>query len=259
MKGKMKIALGQMHITDNIEDNFTKSLEFIREASENNADLICFSELQLTPFFPQYPKKDASKYLIPYTNSKYIEGIQKACAKYEIYASPNVYIQENNANYDMSFLINKEGEIIGKQKMVNVANHKHFYEKDYYCPGEDGFNVFETEFGKIGIVVCYDRHFSQSIYQEALKGANLILIPTANICGEDLTMFEWEIKVQAFQNNVNIAMCNRVGKEDKIEFCGKSLICDYTGQTIAIGENKEEIIYADINMEKSKNKTYLEI
>ncbi len=247
-----------MKISKNVDENYKKSIEFIRKASENNADLICFSELQLSPFFPQYRKKDVNEYLVPY-DSKYIIGIQEACAKYGIYASPNLYIRQNGKNYDMSLLINDNGEIIGNQKMVNIANNKYFYENDYYFPGEDGFNVFDTEFGKIGIVVCYDRHFPESIRQEALKGANLIIIPTANATFEDTELFKWEIKVQAYHNNVNIAICNRVGRENNMDFCGESLICDYSGKTIALGSNSEEIIYGDVNLKNTKHKNFLKL
>lgn len=236
-----------MKISQNIEKNYEKTLMFIKKASENNADLICFSELQLTPFFPQYPKKDANEYLMMH-DSEYVMGIQKACAEYGIYASPNLYLRQNSKNYDMSFLIDCKGEIIGNQKMVNIANNKFFYEKDYYCPGEDGFNVFETEFGKIGIVVCYDRHFPESIMVEAKKGADLILIPAANTFQEDTELFKWEIKVQAYQNKVNIAMCNRVGTENEMDFSGESIICDRVGKTIALGSNDEEIIYGEVRL-----------
>ena len=245
----MKIALGQMKISKNINENLEKTVAFIRKASENDADLICFSELQLTPFFPQYPKRDASEYLMPY-HSKHISKIQEACAEYEIYASPNLYINQKNKNYDMSFLINSSGEIIGNQKMVNIANNKYFYEKDYYTPSEEGFNVMETEFGKIGIVVCYDRHFPESIQQEAKDGAKLILIPTANTLQEDTEFFKWEIKNQARENKVNIAMCNRVGVEDKMSFSGESIICDSTGKTVSLAGNQEEILYGKINLKK---------
>ena len=74
-------------------------------------------------------------------------------------------------------------------------------------PSEDGFKVFDTPFGKVGIVICFDRHLPESIRTCTLKGAQLIIIPTANTLAEPLEMFEWELRVQAFQNNVFVAMC----------------------------------------------------
>ena len=95
----------------------------------------------------------------------------------------------------MSFLIDDEGNIIGTQKMVHVAQCEQFYEQSYYTPSEEGFSVFDTKIGKIGIVVCFDRHYPESIRTEALRGAELILVPTANTTAEPLEMFQWEIRV----------------------------------------------------------------
>lgn len=122
----------------------------------------------------------------------------------------------------MSLLIGDHGEIIGRQKMVHIAQCENFYEQSYYTPSEEGFQVFDTPFGKIGIVVCFDRHYPESIRTEALRGAELVIIPTANTKAEPSELFQWEIRVQAFQNSVNIAMCNRVGNEGGMVFSGES-------------------------------------
>ena len=153
----------------------------------------------------------------------YVEGICRACRKNRIFASPNIYIEENGKKYDMSLLINDEGKIVGRQKMVHIAQCENFYEQTYYEPSEDGFPVFDTKLGRIAIVVCFDRHYPESVRTEALHGAELILIPTANTSAEPSELFQWEIKIQAFQNSVNIAMCNRVGKEGDMEFSGESM------------------------------------
>lgn len=205
----MKITLAQMKMSSDMDENLNKSLEFIRSAAENGADIICFPEVQLSPFFAQYEGKDASKYLIT-EDHRYVKEIRTLCKELKIYAAPNFYISENGKSYDMSLLIDDKGEIIGRQKMVHIAQCKRFYEQDYYTPSEEGFQVFDTKFGKIGIVVCFDRHYPESIRTQALKGADLIIIPTANTKSEPSEMFIWEIKVQAYQNSVNIAMCNRV-------------------------------------------------
>lgn len=93
---------------------------------------------------------------------------------------PNILLYENGKTYDASLLIQKDGTIAGVQKMVHIAQAEQFYEQDYYTPSDDGFHVFDTEYGKIGIVVCFDRHYPESIRTESLMGAELILIPTVN-------------------------------------------------------------------------------
>ncbi len=243
----MKIALAQIALKGNIEENFCKNLDYIGTAAEKGADLICFPELQLSPFFPQYPGRDASAYLLN-TGSGYIQEICKICRTHHIFAVPNFYIEEDGRCYDMSLLIDNTGEIIGRQKMVHIAQCENFYEQDYYTPSEEGFQVFDTPFGKIGIVVCFDRHYPESIRTEALLGAELIIIPTANTKAEPSEMFQWEIRVQAFQNSVNIAMCNRVGTEGRMEFSGESVIVGYDGEVIACANAEENLLIAEISL-----------
>jgi len=163
-------------------------------------------------------------------------------------AVPNIYLLENGKPYDTSILIDKNGNISGIQKMVHIAQADKFFEQDYYTPSDDGFKVFETEFGKIGIVVCFDRHYPESIRTEALNGADLILIPTVNTKAEPSEMFEWELRVQAFHNSTIIAMCNRVGAEGDMDFSGESIIVDANGNVIAKADDKEQILYVDVEL-----------
>ena len=243
----MKIALAQMSMSSDMEANYEKTIKFIKEASEKKADIIAFPEIQLTPFFPQYESMDVSDYVITLEHP-YVKGICDACREHSIFASPNFYIEECGKRYDMSLLIDDEGNIIGKQKMVHIAQCVQFYEQSYYTPSEEGFSVFDTKLGKIGVVVCFDRHYPESIRTEALKGAELILVPTANTMAEPSDLFQWEIRVQAFQNSVNIAMCNRVGKEGEMEFSGESVVSDYNGKIIGIAGNTEELLISEIDL-----------
>ena len=243
----MKLALAQMKMYSDMESNLTKALQVMREAAARGADLICFPEVQLTPFFPQYEKLAPDIYSIG-MESPYVKAVCEACKDLSIYASPNFYIEEDGHYYDMSLLIDDCGEIIGRQKMVHIAQCECFYEQDYYRPSEEGFQVFDTKLGKIGIVVCFDRHYPESIRTEALRGAELILVPTANTTEEPSQLFQWEVKIQAFHNSVNVAMCNRVGVEDKMTFSGESIVADYNGDTLALAGGSEELLIAELDL-----------
>ena len=83
---------------------------------------------------------------------------------------------------------------------------------------------------------------------EALKGAELILIPTANTKDEPSELFRWEVRIQAFQNSVNIAMCNRVGLEDGMDFSGESIVADYNGAALALADDREQLLYAEVDL-----------
>ena len=246
----MRIALAQMKNSGNMQDNLDKSIEFIREAAKNRADLILFPEVQLTEFFPQYEGQDVTKYRLK-MDSEEIKKFQAVSREYSIISVPNIYLEENGNAYDASLFIGADGEIKGIQKMVHVAQAEQFYEQDYYTPSEEGFKVFDTEFGKIGIVVCFDRHYPESIRTEVLRGAEMILIPTVNTKAEPSLMFEWELRVQAFQNSVILAMCNRVGTEGNMCFSGESIVVDAKGDVLAKADDTEQILYVDIDMQES--------
>ena len=224
----MRIALAQMHMAATADDtatavdrNLTRSIDLIERAAEAGASLVMFPEVQLSPFFPQYPRKrspygDASQFAMNIDGPQ-VHALRKACATYGIWASPNLYIEQK------------------------------FYEQDYYAPG-DGFHVFDTPLGRIGIVICFDRHYPESIRTSVLRGADLVLVPTANTLAEPLEMFDWEVRVQAFHNSAIVAMCNRCGAEDGMEFSGRSIIAGPDGSTVAQAGAGDELLLADVDL-----------
>jgi predicted amidohydrolase len=256
----MKIAMAQMSMLNNINDNFDKTIDFINKSKD--CDLLFFPEVQLTPFFAQYKigdlKMSKNEFSIALDDEK-ISIIKELANKNNLYISPNFYVEDNGEYYDMSLMIDNSGELIEKSKMVHIAQAEYFYEQDYYAPSDDGFKVVNTPFGKVGIVICFDRHIPQSVQSCALQGAQLVIIPTANTFAEQMDMFEKEIQVQAYQNNVFIAMCNRVGKEDKMEFAGQSLIVDSDGNTLYKADDKEQLIKFDIDLSNKSQRYYTKL
>lgn len=243
----MRIALAQMKISENTDENFQKTLCLIESAAKNGAKLICFPELQLSPFFPQYEGVDTSNYVLSIDDEK-IKKIQKKCKELNIISVPNIYLKENKKYFDTSLLINGDGQIMGTSKMVHIMRCHQFYEQDYYSPSDTGFRVYETPIGRIGIIVCFDRHLAESFRLCALQGADLIIIPTANIKDEPLEKFEWELRIPAMQNNIFIAMCNRVGIEGEMDFAGQSIVVDPNGDVVVKADDMEQIVYADIDL-----------
>jgi N-carbamoylputrescine amidase len=149
-------------------------------------------------------------------------------------------------------MIDENGVITGTSEMVHIFQAEKFFEKDYYTPSEKGFCVYDTKIAKIGIVICFDRHLPESIRSCAAKGAEVIIVPTANIKGEPEEMYEWEMRVQAMQNNVYIAMCNRVGIEGESEFYGGSMLIDPYGNIVTKADDKEGLVVAEFEVEDVK-------
>ena len=156
----MKIALAQMKLSADMDENYEKAKYFILKASEQGAKLVCFPEVQLSPFFAQYEETDVLEYIIT-KDSRYVTGLCELCKELEIYISPNFYIEEHGRCYDMSLLIDDAGRIIGSQKMVHVAQCPYFYEQSYYTPSEEGFQVFDmsADIDELKLIVAADLGF----------------------------------------------------------------------------------------------------
>lgn len=253
----MRLALCQMANEGSIGKNLEKSLKAIEKAAEDRADMILFPEVQLTEFFPQFKGQDKTAYQVT-LDSEIVKELQRACKTHGIMAVPNLYLKMDGSlvdqrAYDASLLIGNDGTIAGIQKMVHVAQAEFFYEQDYYLPSDEGFQVFDTPFGKIGIVVCFDRHYPESIRTEVLMGADCILVPTVNTKAEPMEMFEQEIRVQAFQNSVFVAMCNRVGIEGGMNFAGESLVVSPQGEVLLKADDAEQLLYVDMDLLQARS------
>ncbi len=245
----MKLAMAQMSMSGDMDANLNKSLRMIEAAK--GCDLLFFPEIQLTPFFPQYPGRNVDAYVLRQEDAP-VRALCAAAQKARLYLSPNVYLEQAGRRYDTSLWINPRGELKGLAKMVHIAQAHQFCEQDYYTPSDEGFRVFDTPFGRVGIVICYDRHLPESVRTCTLMGADLILIPTANTAAEPMELFEWEIRVQAMQNSVFIAMCNRVGTEDEMEFAGESLVADPDGALVVKAGAEEGLITAELDLAQAR-------
>lgn len=163
-----------------------------------------------------------------------------------------MYLEQDGRRYDASLWLTPEGNCAGVAKMVHIMQAAQFYERDYYTPSEEGFLVFGTPWGRVGIVICFDRHLPESIRTCALKGADLVIIPTANTKAEPMELFEWEIRVQAMQNQIFVAMCNRVGREDGMDFAGESLIVHPSGDVIYKADDREQLIVQELDLSEAR-------
>ena len=244
----LRLALAQLSMTTDFNQNLEKTIDYMESAKKAGADLVFFPEIHLSRFFPQFSnRKELAQSLT--IDDIVVQKLQRKARELRIYCSPNVYLKENQKCFDASLWIQPDGKISGISKMVHVPQFDCFFEQDYYSPSDTGFKVYSTPWGKIGIVICFDRHFPESIRTCVFKGAELILIPTANILTEDLQFFEWECRVAAKQNGIFIAMCNRVGTEDNMAFAGQSLVAAPTGKILAKASDTETLLIAECDFE----------
>lgn len=245
----MKLALAQYSMSNDAECNFRKAADHMAVARRSEAELVAFPELCLSPFFPQYAGGDASRYAMTLKH-ELVQALRDNCVALSLSALPNIYLQDEGNCFDASLLINRLGKIEGVSKMVHIGQLPYFYEQDYYAPSDTGFRVYDLNGIKVGVVICFDRHFPESIRTCVLQGADVILVPTANIATDPRALYEWEMRVAAMQNGVYIAMCNRVGQEGAVRFYGESIIVDPFGEVLRIAGQDEELVVAEIDLRR---------
>ncbi len=248
----MKLALVQQRATKDITANINKAVYSIKEAAKNGVNIICFAELAFTPFYPQNPSIRNNLAFAETIPGKTTDIFTNLAKELGVVIILNLYEKENDETYDSSPVINTNGKILGTTRMVHITDYPCFHEKGYYFPGNNGAPVYNTKFGKIGVAICYDRHYPEYMRELALKGAEMVFIPQAGSVGEwPEGLYEAEMRVASFQNGYFTALCNRVGEEEKLNFSGESFVCDPDGNVIArAGKGTEEILYCDIDLEK---------
>lgn len=237
--------MAQMQMTSSVRENLHSALAYMEQAAEAGADLIFFPELQFCPFFPQHAHRCTWPWLTSLDGPE-ITCMREACRRLKLWASPNIYLELDGRRCDTSLMIDSEGDIQGISGMVHITQAEHFYEQDCYDPFPDGFRTYETPFGRVGIVICFDRHLPDGIRSCASQGADLVIIPAANIIGEPLELFAWEIRVQAYQNTVFAAMCSRTGPEDSVTFAGQSLAAGPDGSLLCLADSTPRLLTVDI-------------
>jgi N-carbamoylputrescine amidase len=182
-------------------------------------------------------------------DSPLLDRIRTKCTEAGLVAAAGIYLAQGGGKYSATLVLGRDGAILACVKKMHITCVPQFYEQHYFTPGDEGFPVAETTAGRLGVVICYDRHYPESMRACALRGAQLILVPTANTRAENLEMFEWEMRVAAFQNNVFVAMCNRAGREGDMFFAGESLVVDPDGQVLARAGGQAQLLLADLDFD----------
>ncbi len=251
----MKIALIQQSAEADKNKNILKAVNSVIKAAQNGANVICFAELAFTQFYPQKPSVGNNLELAETIPGPTLENFCKLAKELGVVLILNLYEKDGDNTYDSSPVINSDGNILGITRMVHITDYDCFHEKSYYTPGNNGALVYRTEFGNIGVAICYDRHYPEYMRSLALNGADIVFIPQAGAIDEwPEGLYEAELRVAAFQNGYFTALCNRVGKEECLTFAGESFVCNPAGIVIAkAGEGTEEILYCEVDLEEVKS------
>jgi len=232
-----------------------KHLKLIKEAANKGVQVLCLQELFYGPYFPA--EQEIKWYDL---TEKIPEGpttklMQEQAKKYNMVIVVPMYEETvTGVYYNTAVVIDADGSVLGKYRKQHIPHtHPGFWEKFYFKPGNLGYPVFDTAYGKVGVYICYDRHFPEGARLLGLNGAEIVFNPSATVAGLSEYLWELEQPAHCVANIYFLGAINRVGWEEpwKIgEFYGKSYFCNPKGQIIAQGSrDKDEVIAADLDLD----------
>lgn len=247
----IKIALCQTKVVDDLKQNIKNAYEKICEASYNGAKIVALSEMFNCPysgkFFPIYAEEESS--------SKTIEMLRNASYEKGIYIiGGSIPEKENNNIFNTSYVFNPKGEIIAKHRKVHlfdvdIENGIRFFESDYLTAG-DKVTVFDTEYFKIGLCICYDIRFPELIRKMTLLGAKMVFVPAAFNMTTGPAHWDILFRTRALDNQIYIAGISPARDYEGVYTAyGHSLVVNPWGKVVCEASEKEEIIYADIDVD----------
>lgn len=263
---KVKVAAVQMRCAPTVEENLQHAEALVREAAANGAQIILLPELWERPYFCQQRRYDFYQYALPTEENPAVRMGKRLAKELNIVLPISFFERDVNELYNSIACIDADGEILGVYRKTHIPDDHFYQEKFYFKPGNSGFTVFNTKYGRVGIGICWDQWFPETARCMALNGAELLFYPTA-IGSEPIldcdSMPHWRRVMQGHSaaNLMPVVAANRIGLEtvepckgnagqqSSLLFYGSSFMTDGTGELVQdASRDKEEILYAEYNL-----------
>ena len=261
------VAAIQMQCSKNVEENIAKAEKMVREAAAKGAQVILLPELFEREYFCQQRRYDFYNFALPVDENPAVKAAQKLAKELSVVLPISFYEKDGNVLYNSLAWIDADGSLLGVYRKTHIPDDHYYQEKFYFTPGNTGFMVFDTKYGRLGAGICWDQWFPETARALALKGAEIIFYPTA-IGSEPIldtdSMPHWRRCMQGHSasNLVPVVAANRIGKEDvepceenaglksSLIFYGSSFITDITGDIIqSASRDNEEILLQTFDLD----------
>jgi len=236
--------------------NIDKNLGFIERAAGQGVKIVCMQEVFTTPYFCAEQKTRWYDAVERIPDGPTVKLMQEVARKHAMVIIVPIYEEEiTGVYYNTAAVIDADGKYLGKYRKNHIPHvAPGFWEKFYFKPGNLGYPAFDTAFARIGVYICYDRHFPEGARALGLAGAEIVFNPSATVAGLSEYLWELEQPAHAVANGYFIGAINRVGHEqpwDIGEFYGKSYFCNPRGKIIAqASRDKDELVVADLNLDE---------
>ncbi len=237
----VKVAATQMSISWDIENNIKKADKMIENCAKDGANVILLQELFLTPYFCQKEKYEYFELATEFENNKYLAHFSEMAKKYNVVLPISFFEKSGNCYFNSLAMIDADGTILGLYRKSHIPTGECYEEKFYFTPGDTGFKVFKTKFGRVGCGICWDQWFPETARILALKGAELLFFPTAigtePVLPKD-SKDHWQNTMcgHAAANIMPVIASNRIGTEvegdSSMTFFGSSFIANEEGTKV---------------------------
>ncbi|WP_308387856.1 N-carbamoylputrescine amidase [Acidithiobacillus sp. AMEEHan] len=256
---QVRVAAIQMAISEERSANIAKAEHWVRQAAAAGANIILLQELFSTPYFCKDQNIDFFALARPRTDDPALLRMQALAAELAVVLPVSFFERAGNAYFNSLVTFDADGRDLGLYRKAHIPDGPGYQEKFYFSPGDTGFQVFSTRYGRLGVAICWDQWFPETARILALQGAEILLYPTAigsePMAPEIHSRDHWTRTMQghAAANVMPVIAANRVGREDgesaSITFYGGSFITDGTGALLAQADLKEGFIHADLDLQ----------
>lgn len=249
----VRAALIQAEWTGDRQSMIEKNIGYAREAAEQGAQIVCFQEIFTTPYFctVQDPAFYDAAEEIP--DGPTVRRMVKLAQETAMVVVAPIYERVDEGTfYNTAAVIDADGDFLGIYRKTHIPQVKGFWEKFYFRPGNLGYPVFDTAVGRIGVYICYDRHFPEGWRVLGLKGAKIVFNPSATTRGHSMYLWQLEQPAAAVANEYFVGAINRVGKEnlEDTDYYGSSYFCTPRGQVVGstASDREDEVVVRDLDL-----------
>lgn len=250
----VRAGLVQQKWTGDKESMIANAVEAVRSAASRGAQVVCLQELFYGPYFCQVQDADYYSYTEGIPDGPTTELMCELAEQLGVVLVVPMYEEEQpGVYYNTAAVIDADGTYLGKHRKNHIPQVKGFWEKFYFKPGNLGYPVFDTAVGKVGVYICYERHFPEGWRALGLNGAQIVFNPSATSRGLSEYLWRLEQTSAAVANEYYVGTINRVGVEPlgDNEFYGQSYFADPRGQLVgeAASDTEEEVVVRDLDMD----------
>ena len=266
---KVKVAALQFSCSKDVQENINKAEKMVKEAADNGANIILLPELFERQYFCQEKRYDYYNYALPLEKNPAVNRFKEVAKELGVVIPVSFYERDIDRLFNTVAMIDADGSVLGIYRKTHIPDDHFYQEKFYFTPGDSGFKVFDTRFGCIGVGICWDQWFPETVRCMAVQRAEMLLYPTA-IGSEPILDVDsnshWRRVMQghAAANLMPVVAANRIGVEtvepckenagqsSSLDFYGCSFIADATGDIIASAKQEETILYGEFDLDALK-------